>query len=336
MINPPFPSIEELLTMIGETGKRLSEIDASEGASGNISLYIGWPIDPGPRFSNQKTVQLPIEVPECAGKTFIVTGSGRRLREINNNPDANLGFLKIDPEGKTGQLHLSDCCQFQNLTSEWNTHLTVHRDQVKNTGTNFHAIVHGQPLHITYLSHIPAYRDEQKINRSLLRWEAEAIVNLPEGIGFVPFQVPGSPKLMEATAKSMLEHRLVIWAKHGVMARSDVSPKHALDLVEYVETAAHYEYLDMVAGHPADGLLDKEILEERNQLSISLELFLVNLVAVGVWVEDSPALDELSGGLSGTGKNSGGNSCQHCRTENASFRDTKPYKGNTENIPHIF
>ena len=38
-------------------------------------------------------------------------------------------------------------------------------------------------------------------------------------------------------------HRVVVWAKHGVMARSDMSVKNAADRVEYAETAAKYEYL---------------------------------------------------------------------------------------------
>ena len=39
-------------------------------------------------------------------------------------------------------------------------------------------------------------------------------------------------------------HRIVIWAKHGVMARSDVSVKRAADRIEYAETAAKYEYYE--------------------------------------------------------------------------------------------
>jgi len=38
MIQTPYPEIDDLLEMMGETGKSLSEIDASEGAAGNISV----------------------------------------------------------------------------------------------------------------------------------------------------------------------------------------------------------------------------------------------------------------------------------------------------------
>jgi hypothetical protein len=35
-LKSPYPPLDELLAAIGETGRRLSEIAASEGAAGNI------------------------------------------------------------------------------------------------------------------------------------------------------------------------------------------------------------------------------------------------------------------------------------------------------------
>ena len=42
-LNEPHPDLDELLGSIGEAGMRLSNIAASEGAAGNISLAIGCP-----------------------------------------------------------------------------------------------------------------------------------------------------------------------------------------------------------------------------------------------------------------------------------------------------
>ena len=79
MIDAPYPELDELLNLVGEAGRRLSEIEASEGAAGNISVYVGWLIDPRRRFPNIETIALPQPVPEMKGQTFLVTGSGRRL-----------------------------------------------------------------------------------------------------------------------------------------------------------------------------------------------------------------------------------------------------------------
>ena len=258
-IEAPYPELEELLVVIGEAGLRLSEIEASEGAAGNISVFLGWEIDPRRKFPLVETIQLPERVLELAHRSFLVTGSGRRLREIIRDPAANLGFVTIDEDGQTGTLYTSPRRLFAQLTSEFNSHLAVHKDQVVRTGTNFHAIIHAQPPYLTYLSSIPQYQDETYLNRHLLRWQPELIVNLPEGLGHIPFKVPGSAELMQANIESMRTHRVVIWGKHGVMARSDASVKRASDRIEYAEAAAHYEYLNLVNGERGEGLTPEQI-----------------------------------------------------------------------------
>jgi rhamnulose-1-phosphate aldolase len=258
-IEAPFPELEEILTLIGEAGHRLSEIEATEGAAGNISVYVGWPMDPRRRFPIEEPIELPESAPELAGKAFLVTGSGRRLREIIEAPAANLGFVAVQPDGVMGKLYTAPGRLFAKLTSEWNSHLAVHRDYIARSGTNFHAIVHAQPLHLTYLSHVPRYQDTGVLSRLLLRWQPESIVNLPEGIGFIPFALPGSPDLMAATVEGLRRHRIVVWAKHGVMARSDISVKRAGDRIEYAETGARYEYMNLVNGERGAGLTAEEV-----------------------------------------------------------------------------
>jgi rhamnulose-1-phosphate aldolase len=97
------------------------------------------------------------------------------------------------------------------------------------------------------------------MNRHVLRWEPELIVNLPEGIGHVPFLVPGSSDLMKATVESLRAHRVVIWGKHGVIARSDQSVKRAADRIEYAEAGARYEYMNLAAGELGEGLTDVQV-----------------------------------------------------------------------------
>jgi rhamnulose-1-phosphate aldolase len=259
MLQAPYPELDDLLEMMGEAGKRLSEIEASEGAAGNISICLRWPIELRTRFPVIDEIELPQPVPELAGATFLVSGSGRRLREIIDEPVASIGCLVVNEGGLTGKLFVSYQRRFERLTSEFNSHLAVHYDQMLSSGTNFHAIIHAQPPQLTYLSHIPRYQDEGYLNTHLLRWQPETIVNLPEGIGFVRFRVPSSPELMAGTLASLRQHRIVIWAKHGVMARSDVSVKRAVDRVEYAEAAAKYEYFNLCAGEIGEGLTVDEI-----------------------------------------------------------------------------
>lgn len=259
MLEPPYPQLDELLTTMGEVGKHLAEIESCEGAAGNISVCLRWSIELRTRFPIVDQVELPVSVPELAGATFLVSGSGRRLREVMDSPTANIAGLVVDEGGRTARHFTAPHRRFERVTSEFNSHLAVHYDQVRLSNTNFHALVHAQPLHLTYLSHVPRYQDEQYLNTHLLRWQPETVVNLPEGLGFMPFCLPGSMDLMKSTVESLRKHRIVIWAKHGVMARSDVSIKRAQDLVEYAETAAKYEYINLSTGELGEGLSAAEI-----------------------------------------------------------------------------
>ena len=253
-LDEPFPSLDDILVSIGEGGLRVAAIDAGEGAAGNISVCIGWPIEVRGRFPLAEPIDLPLAAPHLWGHTVIVTGSGRRLRNIAADPVANLGAVTIAADGVGATLHTAPTRLFERLTSEWNSHLAVHDDTVERTGTNFHAVVHAQPPHITYLSHVPAYHDEEHFNRQVMRWEPETIVQLPAGIGVLPFMLPGSGELMSANVASLRAHRIVVWSKHGVMARSDLSVTRAVDRIEYAEAGARYEYMDLVAGGRGEGL----------------------------------------------------------------------------------
>ncbi|MBN1311788.1 MAG: class II aldolase/adducin family protein [Anaerolineae bacterium] len=272
-IQEPYPDLDELLADIGKAGQRISQIDASEGSAGNISVYVGWHIEPRRHFPKVEELPLPVAAPEMAGASIVVSGSGCRLRDILDDPRSNLGIVIVNPDGQTAKLYTRYRRAFERVTSEFNSHFAVHRDQVHETGTNFHAVVHAQPLHITYLSHIARYRDQDYLNRHLLRWQPELIVNLPRGLGVVPFLVPGSDDLMAATLAKLRHHRLVVWSKHGVIARSEEATLRASDRIEYVETAARYEHINLCAGEIADGLAPEEIRSIVEAFDVEQNLF---------------------------------------------------------------
>jgi rhamnulose-1-phosphate aldolase len=271
-LKEPYPELQEILASIGVAGARVAAIDAGEGAAGNISVCIGWQVEPRRLFPMEEQITLPVAVTELAGRLLIVTGSGRRLRDVALDPAANLGAVRIGADGRTGTLYTSPRRLFEQLTSEWNSHLAVHREVIARTSGVFHAVVHAQPPYLVYLSHVAAYRDQSFFNRRLLRWEPETIVNLPQGVGVLPFMLPGSPRLMEATVDRLRAHRIVVWGKHGVMARSSMSVTRAVDRIEYAETAARYEYLDLVNGGRGEGLTVEELQEIVSAFGVTTSL----------------------------------------------------------------
>ncbi len=270
-LHPPHPGLDELLTSMGAAGARICDIDAAEAGAGNISVYLGRAVDDAElhrRFPVAEEITLPVPAPALAGGTVLATGSGRRLREIAADPEAAVGAVRIHDGGTTATLHTSPRRRFERLTSEFNSHLAVHQDQVARRGIEFQAVVHAQPPHLTYLSHIPAYRDTRAMNTRILRWEPESVVALAAGIGVLDFMVPGSAELQAANVAGLRDFEIVLWSKHGTMSRSDLSVTRAVDRVEYAETGARYEYMDLVAGGRAEGLTPQEIRSVADEFSV--------------------------------------------------------------------
>jgi rhamnulose-1-phosphate aldolase len=251
--------LEFLLSQLGQAGKRLSDFGAAEGAAGNISVCVRGTLDVLSLFPQVTEIPLPVDAPGLAGATVIVTGSGRRLREIVDDPTGNLACIIVNDGGKTGKMFTALACPFKRVTSEFNSHLAIHHDQMKSRDMQLHTVLHAQPTNLTYLSHIPSYQDEKYFNTHLFRWQPETILSMPQGIGMLPFIVNGSDEQMTETVRSMRQHPLVVWARHGVVSRADDSILHALDLIEYAEAAAHYETLNLSTGEKADGLSPEQI-----------------------------------------------------------------------------
>lgn len=251
--------LDRLLHQIGQTGKRLSDIGSAEGAAGNISVCIRKSLEVNVLFPKMQIVQLPQPAPQLVGATFIVSGSGCRLRAIAEEPIANLACILVEKDGQAGKMFTSPNRQFERVTSEFNSHFAVHVDQMRSRDIQLHTVVHGQPIHLTYLSHISRYQDWRYLNNHLLRWQPETIINFPDGLGVLPFIMPGSEEQMTSTIQVMRTHKMLVWSQHGVVARSDDSILHALDLIEYAETAAHYEYLNLLADEKSEGLTPQQI-----------------------------------------------------------------------------
>ena len=264
---------DQIIREMGQTGQRLASIGGAEGAAGNISVCLRTPLDVSTLFPQMQMMDLPVAVPELTGMMLIVSGSGCRLREIADAPLANLACVIVEPGGKTGKMFTSPHRHFKRVTSEFNSHLAVHSDHMRSGDVPLHTVLHGQPVHITFLSHLKEYLDEKYLNRHLLRWQPETILNMPEGIGVLPFLLPGSAQLVVETKLSLREHRIVIWARHGVMARAENSIVHTLDLIEYAETAAHYEHLNLTGGGKSEGLSPEQIREICASWNIQQNIF---------------------------------------------------------------
>jgi rhamnulose-1-phosphate aldolase len=268
-VNPEYFS--RVIRDIGDTGVQLTALEATEGAAGNISVFVRDLQNLDEQFVARGEMALPAHVPELAGSWIVVTATGRRLRDVSAYPEQSVVVMQIHADGAHATRYAAIDLQ---PTSEWNSHLAIHADQARRRDVPYHAVVHAQPHYLTYLSHHPDYTTSDALSRRLVRWQPETIVTYPEGFGLIPFQVPGSTAQMESTVASCRDYRLVVWQKHGVVTRSEVSASRAADLVEYAEMAARYEVLNLKLGSPAFGLTDDELRAICEQFNVPLPGFL--------------------------------------------------------------
>ena len=267
------PTLEQLLIEIGEVGSWLAQMNACEGAAGNISVCMGWEVDGSDHFPDSRPIDLPFAAPDMAGKSILITGSGTRLRDLLKDPHGTLGLLRIQKQGKSALLFTNPRQTFKRLTGEFNTHLSLHQRAFASATATFNAVVHAQPPHLTYLTSIPEYQDSLHFSRAICRWQPEMLLVFPRGVAFLPFRVPNSEALMSTTRSVDGDLNLIVWAKHGVIAISNQSVSQALDLIEYAETGARYEYLNLVNHNRAGGLSGDEIQGICDHFGISSSLF---------------------------------------------------------------
>lgn len=259
---------DKLADEIGVAGQRMVALGAAEGAAGNISVFVQQ-LAVDARYTDRGVIDLPVAVPALADGWVIVTGSARRLGDVARWPEQTLCVLHVQVGGEQAVLHAATAIK---PTSELNSHLAIHQALVARDHLPLHAIVHAQPLRLTYLSHRVQYAEFGEFNRRLLRWQPETIMEFPDGIATLPFEVPGSLEQMAVTAEAMLHRRAVIWQKHGIVTRAPEVGK-AADLVEYAEAAAQYEYLNLVAGDPPAGLSAEHIRRIAERLNLVQTMF---------------------------------------------------------------
>lgn len=158
-------------------------------------------------------------VPNLAGEHFIVTGSGKFMRNVQLDPEANISIIEIDSSGGKFRI-LWGMRDGGRPTSELPTHLMNH--EVKKLATNgkYRVIYHAHCTNTIALTFVLPLKDEV-FTRELWECATECPVVFPQGIGVVPWMVPGGRAIAVETSKLMKEYDVAIWAHHGMFCAGE-------------------------------------------------------------------------------------------------------------------
>ncbi|MEO0080038.1 MAG: class II aldolase/adducin family protein [candidate division WOR-3 bacterium] len=196
----------------------------AEANAGNFSIRLADP----PRFTG-RIINLPGHFAGLARQVILMKRAGARMRDIARRPESGVCLLKIGPDGTKGQILPPDAIP----TSELPSHLASHELLIRQRPEQ-NALLHTHPTELIALT--DAVRSPARLLELLAGAHAES-QTVMRRTGIVGRFNPGTTRLAQATARALLQHDVVIWPGHGVIAAGH-DLRSALDLIEILNKLA--------------------------------------------------------------------------------------------------
>jgi len=192
-----------------------------------------------------RNIPMSFDGKELVGKYFLVTGSGKYFKNVQSDPENNLGILRVAEDAHSVDL-LWGYSDGGLPTSELPAHFMSHIARLAVDPEN-RVIMHCHATHLLAMTFSHEITSKA-ITRTLWEMCTECLVVFPEGIKVLPWLVPGSNEIGEATAKAMKDFRLVLWSFHGVYGAGRTIDE-TFGLIETAEKAAEvYTYVQAQGG----------------------------------------------------------------------------------------
>ncbi|WP_026670028.1 rhamnulose-1-phosphate aldolase [Butyrivibrio sp. AE3006] len=159
--------------------------------------------------------EIGTSVPALAGEYFMVTGSGKYFRNVEIDPAANICIIKVDDKGENYQIQWG-LVNGGRPTSELPSHL-MNLEVCKKRNPEIRVVYHCHPANTIALTFVLPL-DGDVFTREIWEMATECPVVFPDGIGVVPWMVPGGREIAVATSEIMKKQDVAIWAHHGMFA----------------------------------------------------------------------------------------------------------------------
>jgi rhamnulose-1-phosphate aldolase len=258
---------QEVISGIAETAGFLWDKGWAERNAGNISVNITGLLsrEDIDSISQVSTEPIPGTSHTLSGQVILITVAGCRMRDLARHPYDHLCLIRMDESGTGFQSQLTGnrgTTAGRRPTSELPTHRAIHEMLfLKKPGIN--AVIHAHSTELIALTHIPEFKSTASLNRLLWSMHPETTLFVPEGAGFIPYLITGSDSIAGASSKTLENHPVVVWEKHGVIATGK-SVGDAFDTLDILSKAARIYFLVMQTGVKPEGLTDVQLAELMN------------------------------------------------------------------------
>ncbi len=247
------PFVEEMV----ETTSNLYRLGWDERNGGNIS-YLLSEEEIAPYLDVTKTIrsiQVDFDSSVLIGKYFLVTGSGKYFKNVQKAPSENLGIIRVGADGKSVDL-LWGLENGAVPTSELPTHFMSHIARL-SVNPNNRIVMHCHATHLLAMTFTHAL-DERAFTRTLWQMCTECLVVFPDGVGIIPWLIPGTNEIGEATSEKMKENRLVVWPHHGIYGAGETMDE-TFGLIETAEKAAQVYTIVRAQGEVLQTITDEQL-----------------------------------------------------------------------------
>ena len=252
------PALKAEIEKIAEVAGYLWQNGWAERNGGNITVNVT-------RFIDDEVRQMPaisdvkpigVALPQLKGAYFYCKGTGKRMRDLARWPMQNGSVIRI----------LDDCASYVIIadnpvmpTSELPSHLTVHNHLLEK-GSPYNATVHTHPIELVAMSHNREMLGKDVLTNILWSMIPETKAFCPLGLGIIPYKLPGSVELADATLSELDDYDVVLWEKHGVFAQG-LDVMDAFDQIDVLSKAARIYVNARAMGFVPEGMSQEQMQE---------------------------------------------------------------------------
>ena len=256
------PELKHQIEQVAEVASYLWQKGWAERNGGNIVINVTDQL-------NSQLVRLPhcdsptppiaigTTLPNLKGCYFFCKGTNRRMRDLARWPMENGSIIRI----------LDDCAHYEIVadklvmpTSELPSHLSVHNYLI-GKGSPYKASLHTHPIELVAMTHHRPFLEKDVLTQILWSMIPETRAFCPKGLGIVPYLLPSSVALGEATLNTLDEgYDVVMWEKHGVFA-VDTDIMAAFDQVDVLNKAAQIYMSARSMGFEPEGMSEAQMKE---------------------------------------------------------------------------
>ena len=233
------PALKAEIDKVAEVAGYLWQKGWAERNGGNITINITEWVDDAMRALPAIGPAVPIgaKLSQLEGCWFYCKGTGRRMRDLARDPMANGSIIRI-VDG-------------------------VH-NYLLAKGSPYRASLHTHPIELVALTHSRKWMEKDVATRMLWSMIPETKAFCPRGLGMVPYMLPSSVDLAEATIQAIDEdYDVVMWEKHGVFA-VDTDVMSAFDQVDVLNKSAQIYIAARNMGFEPEGMSDGQMQELSN------------------------------------------------------------------------